>query len=46
MAKALFLDRDGVINEEKDGSYIFYKEEFVFYEGALQALAALSKQFD
>ncbi len=46
MASALFLDRDGVINEEKDGSYIFNKEEFVFYEGAVQALVKLSKAFD
>jgi histidinol-phosphate phosphatase family protein len=46
MAKALFLDRDGVINEEKDGSYIFHKGEFVFYPGAEDALAGLSRQFD
>jgi histidinol-phosphate phosphatase family protein len=46
MASALFLDRDGVINEEKDGSYIFHKDEFVFYEGALDALARLTRMFD
>lgn len=46
MAKALFLDRDGVINEEKDGSYIFHKDEFIFYEGALEALVQLSGRFD
>ncbi len=46
MASALFLDRDGVINEEKDRSYIFHKDEFVFYEGALEALARLSRMFD
>lgn len=46
MATALFLDRDGVINEEKEGSYIFHKDEFVFYEGALPALVALSRRFD
>lgn len=44
--KALFLDRDGVINEEKDGSYIFHKDEFIFYKGALEALVQLSRQFD
>lgn len=44
--KALFLDRDGVINEEKDGSYIFHKDEFVFYPGALEALVRLSRRFD
>jgi len=44
--KALFLDRDGVINEEKDGSYIFHKDEFIFYENALKALVQLAKKFD
>jgi D-glycero-D-manno-heptose 1,7-bisphosphate phosphatase len=34
----LFLDRDGVINVEKDGSYIFDYGEFVFYEGNREAL--------
>lgn len=43
---ALFLDRDGVINEEKDGSYIFHKDEFVFYPGAVDALVNLSRKFD
>ena len=46
MGKALFLDRDGVINEEKDGSYIFTKEEFHFYDGALAAIVQLKKCFD
>ncbi|WP_118951248.1 D-glycero-alpha-D-manno-heptose-1,7-bisphosphate 7-phosphatase [Taibaiella helva] len=46
MASALFLDRDGVINEEKDGSYIFHKDEFVFYNGAVPALVQLSAAFD
>ncbi len=46
MAKALFLDRDGVINIEKDGSYIFNRAEFVFYPDALHALVALSKRYD
>lgn len=31
---SLFLDRDGVINEDKPGSYIFNASEFVFMEGA------------
>ncbi len=30
----LFLDRDGVINVDKDGSYIFHPDEFIFTEGA------------
>ncbi|RYZ15816.1 MAG: HAD-IIIA family hydrolase, partial [Sphingobacteriales bacterium] len=38
--------RDGVINEEKDGSYIFRKDEFVFYPGAVQALVDLSARYD
>jgi histidinol-phosphate phosphatase family protein len=46
MATALFLDRDGVINEEKDGSYIFHKDEFIFYTGAKSALVKLSNLFD
>jgi histidinol-phosphate phosphatase family protein len=43
---ALFLDRDGVINEEKNGSYIFHKDEFIFYPGAEEALVKLSGRFD
>jgi histidinol-phosphate phosphatase family protein len=41
----LFLDRDGVINVEKDQSYIFHFGEFVFYERGLEALSLLSKAF-
>ncbi len=39
----LFLDRDGVINHDKVGSYIFSPAEFKFYDdvpGALKLLAA------
>lgn len=46
MARALFLDRDGVINEEKNGSYIFTVNEFVLYEGVLNALVQLSEKYD
>ncbi|MFT4063004.1 MAG: HAD family hydrolase [Edaphocola sp.] len=46
MATALFLDRDGVINVEKDGSYIFSIDEFEFYPGALQTLSHLTQKFD
>ena len=28
----LFLDRDGVINQEKENSYVFHYGEFVFYD--------------
>lgn len=46
MATALFLDRDGVINEEKHGSYIFHPGEFRFYPGVLEALKAVRNHFD
>lgn len=41
----LFLDRDGVINEEIVGSYITAPDEFVFCEGALEALSILGGIF-
>ncbi|MBN9380300.1 MAG: HAD family hydrolase [Chitinophagaceae bacterium] len=41
----LFLDRDGVINVEKEQSYIFHYGEFVFYEGNLEALRLLAGIF-
>lgn len=41
----LFLDRDGVINEENIGSYITTWEEFKFCEGALDALRQLNEIF-
>ncbi len=41
----LFLDRDGVINVEKDGSYIFHYDEFVFYEGNREALRRCAQVF-
>jgi D-glycero-D-manno-heptose 1,7-bisphosphate phosphatase/D-glycero-alpha-D-manno-heptose 1-phosphate guanylyltransferase len=41
----LFLDRDGVINVEKDKSYVFHYGEFVFYERGLEALTLLSGRF-
>lgn len=44
--RALFLDRDGVINIEKDGSYIFSPDELHFYDGALEAIAAARRHFD
>lgn len=42
----LFLDRDGVINIEKNGSYIFSKDEFIPYEGAIEAIAKAAKIFN
>lgn len=41
----LFLDRDGVINVNKDDSYVFNREEFIFKEGTLDAIARLSRLF-
>jgi D-glycero-D-manno-heptose 1,7-bisphosphate phosphatase len=41
----LFLDRDGVINHEKEQSYVFNFEEFVFYEGVPEALRILAGKF-
>ncbi|HEV2479198.1 MAG TPA: HAD-IIIA family hydrolase [Puia sp.] len=41
----LFLDRDGVINEEKEDSYIFHYGEFHFYDGALEALKHFAEVF-
>lgn len=37
MSKALFLDRDGVINVDK--GYVHVKEDFVFIEGIFDVLA-------
>lgn len=41
----LFLDRDGVINEEKKDSYVFGYEEFHFLPGVLGALKELKEIF-
>ncbi|ULQ57548.1 HAD family hydrolase [Flavihumibacter rivuli] len=41
----LFLDRDGVINYEKENDYIYHWDEFVFYEGVKEALGKFSKLF-
>ena len=42
---SLFLDRDGVINEDKPGSYIFNQAEFVFMEGAPALFKKLNDLF-
>lgn len=44
--KVLFLDRDGVINIENEGSYILNLADFKFYEGVLGSLAELKNHFD
>ena len=41
----LFIDRDGVVNEEKKDDYIHKWEEFTFYEGAKEAFEIFSKKF-
>lgn len=41
----LFLDRDGVINEENVGSYVTNWDEFVFCNGSLDALRQLGEMF-
>lgn len=41
----LFLDRDGVINEEKENDYILNWNEFKFYSGVKEALAIFDKMF-
>ncbi|MDQ6889972.1 MAG: HAD-IIIA family hydrolase [Bacteroidota bacterium] len=41
----LFLDRDGVINDEKHEDYIHKWEEFKFYDGVKKALRIFNKKF-
>jgi D-glycero-D-manno-heptose 1,7-bisphosphate phosphatase len=41
----LFLDRDGVINQEKENSYIFHYGEFRFYDQVKEALRILASVF-
>lgn len=42
----LFLDRDGVINHEKENDYIHTWDEFIFYDGVMEALRIFSSKFD
>ena len=41
----LFLDRDGVINHEKENDYILNWSEFEFYPGVTEAIRLLSEKF-
>ena len=41
----LFLDRDGVINIEKHLDYVYHYGEFIFYDGAREAVRYLSTRF-
>lgn len=42
---SLFLDRDGVINYEKDADYIRSWSEFRFYEGVTEAMRLFNEMF-
>lgn len=44
--RTLFLDRDGVINHQKEGGYILHWQEFIFYEGVLEAMPTLAAHFN
>jgi histidinol-phosphate phosphatase family protein len=41
----LFIDRDGVVNKEKKEDYILHWNEFVFYEGVLEAFKIFNNCF-
>lgn len=41
----LFLDRDGVINEERLNQYVLHWEQFIFSSGVLEAFKKLSDKF-
>lgn len=41
----LFLDRDGVLNHEKNNDYVLNWDEFRFYDGVPEALALLNTHF-
>jgi D-glycero-alpha-D-manno-heptose 1-phosphate guanylyltransferase len=41
----LFLDRDGVINEEKIGHYVLHWDEFIFSKGVLDVFKKLHERF-
>src|ERR1700712_1848005 len=41
----LFLDRDGVINYEIQGTYVRNREEFIFYPQAPENIAYFNKRF-
>lgn len=41
----LFLDRDGVINHQKEHSYIFTWDEFIFLDGVLRSIQYFASQF-
>jgi histidinol-phosphate phosphatase family protein len=42
----LFLDRDGVINEERLGKYVLNWNDFLFTDGALDAFKIFAQKFE
>ncbi|GAP72579.1 D-glycero-alpha-D-manno-heptose-1,7-bisphosphate 7-phosphatase [Candidatus Symbiothrix dinenymphae] len=46
LGTALFLDRDGVINQERPGDYVKTRDDFVFLPHVLEALAMLNQHFN
>ncbi|GHT48907.1 D-glycero-alpha-D-manno-heptose-1,7-bisphosphate 7-phosphatase [Bacteroidia bacterium] len=46
LGTALFLDRDGVINQERPGDYVKVCDEFVFLPHVLEALTILNRHFN
>ncbi len=44
MNKAVFLDRDGVINNPKKNYYVFRVEDFEFNKGVIEALQELQER--
>jgi D-glycero-alpha-D-manno-heptose 1-phosphate guanylyltransferase len=42
----LFLDRDGVINVDRPGSYIFTPDDFVFMDGVVELFKHFNQQFN
>lgn len=44
MQKAVFLDRDGVMNNEESNYYIFRTEDFFLNDGIVEALQILKKK--
>ncbi len=43
---SLFLDRDGVINHEKQNDYIHTWDEFTFYDGVKDAMKIFAERFN
>jgi D-glycero-D-manno-heptose 1,7-bisphosphate phosphatase len=44
MKTAVFLDRDGVINQNKDGDYVKSWQEFALFPGSREAIQRLLKE--